>query len=300
MKPKLDMQNLGDIVTNEKFIDTEIDDSYAGWWYCCIPVEHILERGLPLPVFVRGDDVEYSLRNKPGFVSLNGISIWHVGFAGKFNASMELYQVHRNSFIIQAASDICENVDFIKRVKDQFWKEITRFAYNNAELLLDSIDDYMKGPEFLEELNGEKSLKEHSAKNEKLVPLASLDYPVAQNEDPYSYVHLGFLKKVLYLITINGHLLPNFMLKKRPSVIAFDWFFVPGKNYRRKTLIAVNGRDKTGCVRTINRKRCFSLISRYNKTMSNYKKNHEKVNEQYRKHFAKMTTVDFWKEYLDI
>jgi hypothetical protein len=249
---------------------------------------------------VRGDDVEYSLRNNPGFITLNGIAIWHVGFAGKFNASMELYQVHRNSFIIQAASGICGDVDFVKRVQNQFWKEITRFAYNNAELLLDSIDDYMKGPKFLEELNGEQSLKEHSAKNEKLVPLKNLNCPNAEKDDPYEYVRLVILSKALYVLTINGHLMPNFMLKNHPGVIAFDWFFVPGRNYRRKSLVAVNRNDKTGCVRTINRKRCFSLISRYKKTMKNYEKNHEKVNKEYREHFSKMTTVEFWKEYLGI
>lgn len=92
------MRLLKNIVANENY-SFNVDDAYAGWWYCCIPVEHIEDRGLPLPVFVRGDDVEFSLRNKPGFIALNGICIWHVGFAGKFNAAMELYQVHRNSLL---------------------------------------------------------------------------------------------------------------------------------------------------------------------------------------------------------
>ena len=163
VKSAMDMRLLKNIVANENY-SFNVDDAYAGWWYCCIPVEHIEDRGLPLPVFVRGDDVEFSLRNKPGFIALNGICIWHVGFAGKFNAAMELYQVHRNSFVIQAASGICQDVDFLARVKGMFWKDITRFAYNNAELLIDSIEDYLKGPEYIMHLDGEQSLKEHNAK----------------------------------------------------------------------------------------------------------------------------------------
>ena len=104
----------------------------------------------------------------------------------------------------------------------------------------------------------------------------------------------------MYVLTINGHLLPNFMLRNHPSVIAFDWFFVPGKNFRRKRLIAVNPNDSTGCLRTINRKRCFALIKRYKKVMNNYKKNHVKVEQQYKEHFSRMTTKEFWKEYLGI
>lgn len=88
---------------------------YAGWWFCCIPMKMIKQNGLPLPLFIRGDDVEFSLRNHAKFITMNGICIWHMGFTYKFNASMELYQVHRNSLILQAVSEVCQNVDFMNR-----------------------------------------------------------------------------------------------------------------------------------------------------------------------------------------
>ena len=119
-------------------------------------------------------------------------------------------------------------------------------------------------------------------------------------DDPYEYKRLSLWSKAWYVLTINGHLLPGFMLRNFPSVIAYDWFFVPGKNFRRKHLIAVNSNDNTGYLRTINRKRCFALIKRYRKVVKNYKKNHTKVEKQYRDHFAEMTTVKFWKNYLGI
>lgn len=300
VKKQMDMREISNVLKNDTYYFENIQNAYAGWWYCCIPVEHIENNGLPLPVFVRGDDVEFSLRNNPGFIALNGICIWHVGFAGKFNAAMELYQVHRNSFVIQAASGICVNIDFLARIKRLFWQDITRFAYNNAELLLDSIEDFLKGPEFLEHLNGEQSIKEHAAKNEKFVPLSEIPYPNAEKDDPYDYKSLGILKKIMYVITINGHLLPNFLLRNFPSVIACDWFFVPGKNFRRKRLIAVNKLDGTGHVRQINRKQCFKLIRRYFKVIGRYKHTHEKVEKDYRGHFNEMITEKFWKEYLGV
>ncbi len=298
IKPHMDMRRLENVVKNETY-DFDMEDAYAGWWYCCIPVEHIKERGLPLPVFVRGDDVEFSLRNKPGFIALNGICIWHVGFAGKFNAAMELYQVHRNSFVIQAASGICQDVDFLARIKNLFWKEITRFAYANADQLIDSIDDYLKGPEYIMNLDGEKSLKEHNGKNEKLVPITEFGYADLPS-DPYSYQGMNKLKKLWYMITLNGHLLPNFLLKKTPNVISYDWFFVPAKNYMRKSLIAVNARTKTGYERHIDRKRCFAIIKRYRKVLAKYKKTHVAVEQAYRDQFNKMGTTEFWKNYLHI
>ena len=46
------------IVRNEH-IDVEIPKAYGAWWFSCIPVSAIEQVGLPLPLFVRCDDVEY-------------------------------------------------------------------------------------------------------------------------------------------------------------------------------------------------------------------------------------------------
>lgn len=301
LKPALDMRNLSGILENEEYFGKTEENSYAGWWFCCIPVAQIDKNGLPLPVFVRGDDVEFSLRNDTGFITLNGICIWHIGFAGKFNAALELYQVHRNSFIIQAASGICPDITFIKRIKNFFWKEITRFGYNNAELLIDSVDDFMKGPEWLMSLDGEQSLKEHAAKNEKLIPLTEYkEWPHLLRDDPYVYWGLPRWKKFLFIITINCHLCPDFILRKWPEAINYDWHYSPGKYFRRKYIVAINVNERTGYMRTMNRKRCFALIKRYNKVMKNYKKNYDKVAAQYREKFSEMTTEEFWRRYLGI
>ena len=301
LKERMDMCVLSNLVKNEEQSKRKRDYCYAGWWYCCIPVPCIKENGLPLPVFVRGDDVEFSLRNQAEFLTLNGISIWHVGFGGKFNAAMELYQVHRNSLVIQATSNICSDIDFVKRIKTLFWKELTRFAYNNCEQLLDSVDDFMKGPDFLIHLNGEESIKQHGAKNEKMLSFANFSRKLSLDTvDPYEYKALNIVQKAIYVLTVNGHFLPGFLLKLKPEVISYDWRFVPGKNYRRKKLVAVNANDRTAVMRVINRRRCFSLMTRYFKVMRNYKKNAQKVNADYRNSFKNMVTEEFWKEYLGI
>ena len=38
---------------------------YGAWWFCCIPAATIRREGLPLPLFVRFDDVEYGNRCRP-------------------------------------------------------------------------------------------------------------------------------------------------------------------------------------------------------------------------------------------
>ncbi|QDZ16438.1 glycosyltransferase [Humibacter ginsenosidimutans] len=62
------------------------DVDYNGWWMCLIPVQVIKEIGASLPVFIKWDDAEYSLRAREhGYntVSLPGAAVWHVSWVDK-------------------------------------------------------------------------------------------------------------------------------------------------------------------------------------------------------------------------
>lgn len=62
------------------------DVDYNGWWMSLIPVEVLEAVGLALPVFIKWDDAEYSLRARDhGFptVSLPGAAVWHVSWVDK-------------------------------------------------------------------------------------------------------------------------------------------------------------------------------------------------------------------------
>ncbi|QYF73845.1 glycosyltransferase [Cryobacterium sp. PAMC25264] len=62
------------------------DVAYNGWWMSLIPIEIIREVGLSLPVFIKWDDAEFSLRaSEHGYstVSLPGAAVWHVSWVDK-------------------------------------------------------------------------------------------------------------------------------------------------------------------------------------------------------------------------
>lgn len=168
LKPRINTARIEEVLHREEQKQNP-DTAYAGWWYCCIPVEFVRKDNLPLPFFIRGDDVEYSLRNKAEFITMNGVCIWHKGFSNKFNGAMEFYQVHRNSLILQAASGVCRNIDFMDRISKLVRVNLLRFNYDGAEQLLDAVEDYLKGYRFLMKNQGEKLMKEEASKNEKLI-----------------------------------------------------------------------------------------------------------------------------------
>lgn len=76
-----------DLSGKKVLLENEIEimrpNTYGAWWYCCMPLHRIRQIGLPLPVFVKGDDMEYGMRNHRPWLSLNGIGVWHQAFAAK-------------------------------------------------------------------------------------------------------------------------------------------------------------------------------------------------------------------------
>ena len=84
---------------------------------------------------------------------------------------MEFYQVHRNSLIIQATSGVTPEVDYLKRIKDIFDREIRRYIYVGCDLLLDAVDDFLKGPEFLMKPEGETIMKQQTSRVKPLVDI---------------------------------------------------------------------------------------------------------------------------------
>jgi galactofuranosylgalactofuranosylrhamnosyl-N-acetylglucosaminyl-diphospho-decaprenol beta-1,5/1,6-galactofuranosyltransferase len=63
-----------------------IHSTYNGWWMCLFPREVIERTGLPLPLFIKWDDAEYSLRaGEHGYptVTLPGAGVWHMPWTGQ-------------------------------------------------------------------------------------------------------------------------------------------------------------------------------------------------------------------------
>lgn len=299
VKPAMDFYKIEDCCYNE-VIKTNRKNQYAGWWYCCIPMKYVREDNLPLPLFVRGDDVEYSLRNKAEFLTMNGICVWHMGFTQKFNAAMELYQVHRNSLMFQAISQVCMECNFLNRMEYFVRIEIMRFRYDSAELLLEAVEDFCKGPDFLRTASGADIIKEKSLKNEKLRPLSEFSEIPVDVKGLYKDVPYSKTAMVLHRLTYNGHYLPKRMLIGQAAVIPYDWFLAIGKQYRHTRLLAVNPHTMEGNLRIMDKNKGRRLRKRAKKVFQMCRKKEAELRTQYRNAAKEFTSLEFWEKYLGL
>lgn len=308
---------LHDVVASEAFVipsdipgNEDTSQSYAGWWYCCIPMNVIKRKGMPLPLFVRGDDTEYSLRCKPKFITMSGICVWHMAFFFKYSAAVERYQVSRNTFIAQATSGIAKMTDFTKEFHHEVQLDLKKFNYDEAELALDGFEDFLKGPEFIAEPVGEKCFVRANKRREKLVPLERLrdecnELGIDIDQIVFDDVDRDYPRKradaVLDFLTFNGQrLLGNYTEPGKVAIIsAAGWAYPPGKMRRAEILLVVDPITKNAAIRRRDLKRFREVWGRYKRDVKEFKANKDKLYAAYASHFDEFTSVEFWKRYLE-
>lgn len=92
-----------DTVRETPELHRRLSADFNGWWMCLIPTKILRTIGLSLPVFLKFDDVEYSLRAAGhGFptVCLPGVAVWHMAWHDKDpTRTWEEYFIHRNRII---------------------------------------------------------------------------------------------------------------------------------------------------------------------------------------------------------
>ena len=130
------------------------DANYNGWWMCLIPRKVIEEIGLSLPVFIKWDDSEYSLRaGAQGYptVSLPGAAVWHVSWMDKDDAvDWQAYFHQRNRLIAALLHSPYPNGGRMLRESiNVLTKHTLGMQYFAASAVLKAMQDVLAGPEGL-------------------------------------------------------------------------------------------------------------------------------------------------------
>ncbi|MFB9906413.1 glycosyltransferase [Allokutzneria oryzae] len=138
-----------------------IHGTYNGWWMCLFPRQVIDQIGLPLPLFIKWDDAEYSLRaGAHGFptVSLPGAAVWHMPWTDKDDATDWTAYFHvRNRYIMAALhSPYDVRGSLLKQGLKLSLRHLFSMEYSTVALHQKAIEDFLEGPGKLFETLGTK------------------------------------------------------------------------------------------------------------------------------------------------
>jgi GT2 family glycosyltransferase len=123
--------------------------NYAAWWECCMPIAAVQQAGLPMPFFIKMDDVEYALQMQQQVVMMMGVCVWHENFYMKY-APWNEYYITRNGDITYALQGQAKTAFSVLLER---WKAILRLLllhrYDTATFVLQGATDFLRGWKWL-------------------------------------------------------------------------------------------------------------------------------------------------------
>lgn len=296
LKSNLDMRLIENCLYNE----SEENPEYNAWWYCCFPMNIVREDNLPLPIFIRCDDVEYGLRNMRNLILMNGICVWHEPFENKYSSYLEYYSA-RNQLIDNAFHCQWYRVKRVNRaILSRCVQEIMFYRYKNVELYLQGIQDYLKGPEWLKEQDGEVLHAKIMSSGYKAQTLNELkeNYNIAFHEEDYENsckITDEKAEKIKRYLTFNGLFLPakgeNCIPMSQAKTVQF---------YRKKRVLHYDENSNTGFVTQKSMCSSIKYILKMLGMMCQVSLKYKKTQKKYCKEGMTLRTMDTWKDYLKL
>lgn len=275
--------------------------NYFGWWYFSFSraVYDLIQ--MPLPIFVRGDDVEYGVRISKlpiKYVTLLGCGVWHEDFMKKkITLTMYFYSTRNMKIInIMYGQKALQTVLF--KALEQVLNNLLLYRYTQARIYLYSWADFLRGPEhIMEEFRCAPEFHFRLMKDYQLEAVENFDPQIVEKRRITSRTPIYL--KILILLTINGYLLPAIFFKKEISPAVEDYGSFKLVNiFRNKNVIYYDENTRKGYIHHHDKKAFFSIfletIALSIKSIILFRS----LKKRYRETFPEMISEEYWREVL--
>jgi galactofuranosylgalactofuranosylrhamnosyl-N-acetylglucosaminyl-diphospho-decaprenol beta-1,5/1,6-galactofuranosyltransferase len=124
---------------------------YNAWWFFAFPLSMVGRLGLPLPLFIRCDDLEFGCRLMQAGVpplTLPGLGVWHLPFYVKKHG-WEHYYYHRNMLIALALRFPVSRISLASTFFRVLLHRLLTLDYFKAWAACEAMADYLAGPRLL-------------------------------------------------------------------------------------------------------------------------------------------------------
>lgn len=283
---------------------------YSGWWCCCYSLNTVTTNNLPIPLFIHHDDIEYGLRNqKNGIMFLNGICVWHKSPNTTFPGTNIYYDLRNNLIEIalhqKSKPKLIARKIFIKSMVSA----IFRLKYQDVDLLIKAVSDFLKGPLWL--VDQEPEILHDQIRNSayKMRPWEDIHSTFTNSEyrtinrqiENYqkskenATLDLKEKRRWLLLLSWNGWLLPASSL---PIKVIFPTDS-PYKAFRMEKLLLYEPSSKKALLLQRSYKELFKFFIKFFKSWILLEAHFTTAMNNYKKNINKITTKNSWETYFN-
>ena len=286
LKSGLDMRSVNDLILAE-VCDQKPD--YGGWWFFAFKISTVSK--LAFPFFVRGDDIMFSMVNDFNIITMNGISCWGEDFALK-SGPLPIYLDVRNHLVQQMTHLDSSLFEILKTGLKFFFSSAFSYNYATAKAVTEAIKDVVKGPGFwVDNIDTSEIRKKIGSlqPEEKLARINRSDYSVV-----YASPFENKGRRILRMITLNGFLLPGFLMKDQ---VVFQHKSFRGsfrEVFRYKHVLYEYEPSGKGYVASYNRKLFFHALLDFGKALLALSFKHKALKKEYKRGVEDLTSREFW------
>ncbi len=275
---------------------------YNAWWFFAFPLRLVDRVGLPLPVFIRGDDVEFGYRLHQAGVTtatVPGLGIWHEPFYLK-RGSWQAYYDLRNMLILTSLhfgiSKQHATRSFLRRLITQ----LLSLNYFEAAILCEAADDYCRGPAIADAhpsvfhqklLDLKRELAPAAVARSRCLPV------VAPGPPPRTR---GGVRNHLLRCLLRQFTAPSPPLAAEPGLVVPDeyarWWFLA----QQDVVAAEDWHTEDHRVYRRSRESFLKIFKQGLRSALRLYRSHDRVVAEWRASTDRLTSADFWNRYLGI
>ena len=297
---------------DSRALHRRVDVEYNGWWMCLFPRVVAESIGQPLPLFIKWDDTEYSLRAAAhGFptVTWPGAAIWHMAWADKDDAiDWQAYFHLRNRLIVAALYHEGDARGITKSIFKSTLKHTMCMEYSTIAIQLEAMKDFLAGPDQLFDIL-ETSLPRIAAIRKEFPDAVIIDSadqlpaPTGAPGVPTRNVggRLGKIKKIPWLIKSAKHL----VTKEDPAHHEAPQLNLTPEEARWFTLSRVDSATVstaggTGVAfRKRDRELALELVKSTRELLKEIEDNFDDLRAEYRAALPELTSRESWRKVFD-
>jgi galactofuranosylgalactofuranosylrhamnosyl-N-acetylglucosaminyl-diphospho-decaprenol beta-1,5/1,6-galactofuranosyltransferase len=299
LKHNLDIQNSESL--NHLLVDEDVD--LGGFYFFAFSRKVVEKIGMPLPFFVKMDDLEFCLRIKQlgeKIVAFPSIGVWHLTFFNK--ASLWDYYYYRNDLITHAIHKPLKYVNAIIYFTKHLILSLLLFDYNHAEILVKAFEDCVQGSDVLKSKDPEVLHKEVLAlsKSYKTQTVQSNYSP--PHSQVYQKTTASSLKKIVSLLTLNGHLLPDFLTSDDDVFLwqSPDYAGQRSKAFAKKRVLIFKEENKCLFQNEIDKLAGIKLLTKWLKVVARNSVNWYSIRKEWKSASNELSSLVFWQQYLGL
>jgi len=291
LKEGLDLQLVDHLLYAEV---EDIKTDYGAWWFFAFNINEV--QNLAFPFFVRGDDIQFSMQNDFSICTLNGVGCWGDDFWYK-ESPLTRYLSTRSNLLLMLVFGKVERPALLKAICKVFFDSLYSYNYASAKAARLALQHFCLGPQFwLDNMDMGLIRTEIAgfAGPEKLEQINKAGLNIKHPKNPHKKEKK--LHKFLRNITLNGILLPSFMLKNKIMLQPKHYKASFKDIFLYKKVLYEYEPTGQGYFAVQDKKQFFAEYFAFIQQLFLFAKRYDAIQQEYQKAMQEMTSEAFWRD----